>query len=45
LVDGGKFMFPNALDWILYVVACIGLALQAERLRAGGMSNVGLRTS
>jgi O-antigen ligase len=34
LVDGGKFMFPNALDWILYVVACIGLAVHAEQLRA-----------
>jgi exopolysaccharide production protein ExoQ len=33
LVDGGKFMFPNSLDWILYVVACLGLALHAERLR------------
>lgn len=36
LVDGGKFMFPNALDWILYVVSCLGLALQAGRLRANG---------
>jgi len=34
LVDGGKFMFPNALDWILYVVSCLGLALQAGQLRA-----------
>jgi len=34
LVDGGKFMFPNSLDWILYVVACIGLALRAEKIRA-----------
>ena len=34
LVDGGKFMFPNSLDWILYVVSCLGLALQARQLRA-----------
>ena len=34
LVDGGKFMFPNSLDWILYVVACLGLAIRAEKLRA-----------
>jgi exopolysaccharide production protein ExoQ len=34
LVDGGKFMFPNSLDWILYVIACLGLALRAEKLRA-----------
>jgi exopolysaccharide production protein ExoQ len=34
LVDGGKFMFPNSLDWILYVVSCLGLALQAKQRRA-----------
>jgi exopolysaccharide production protein ExoQ len=34
LVDGGKFMFPNSLDWILYVVSCLGLALQAQQRRA-----------
>jgi exopolysaccharide production protein ExoQ len=33
LVDGGKFMFPNSLDWILYVVSCLGLALQARQLK------------
>ncbi len=36
LVDGGKFMFPSSLDWILYVISCIGLALQANQLRASG---------
>lgn len=33
LVDGGKFMFPNSLDWVLYVLACIGLATHAEILK------------
>jgi exopolysaccharide production protein ExoQ len=33
LVDGGKFMFPSSLDWILYVISCIGLALQAKQIR------------
>jgi len=33
LVDGGKFMFPNSLDWILYVLCCLGLGIQARRLK------------
>jgi exopolysaccharide production protein ExoQ len=33
LVDGGKYMFPNSIDWVLYVVACLGLAAQARRLK------------
>jgi exopolysaccharide production protein ExoQ len=33
LVDGGKFMFPNSVDWVLYVLSCIGLATQARLLK------------
>jgi exopolysaccharide production protein ExoQ len=34
LVDGGKFMFPNSIDWVLYVLACLGVATQARLLKA-----------
>jgi exopolysaccharide production protein ExoQ len=33
LVDGGKFMFPNSVDWVLYVLACLGLAMEAKRVK------------
>jgi exopolysaccharide production protein ExoQ len=33
LVDGGKFMAPNSLDWILYLLCCLGLGIQARGLK------------
>jgi O-antigen ligase len=35
LVDGGKFMYPHAIDWVLYLIADAGLAAEVSRLRRG----------
>jgi exopolysaccharide production protein ExoQ len=33
LVDGDKFMVPHAIEWTMYIVADVGLAMEAKRLR------------
>jgi O-antigen ligase len=35
LVDGDKIMAPHTLEWLLYVIAYVGLAEEAKRIRAG----------
>lgn len=34
LVDGDKIMFPHTVEWLLFVVAYIGLAKDARRIRS-----------
>jgi O-antigen ligase len=34
LVDGSKFMLWTSIDWMMYLMADIGLATEAKRLRA-----------
>jgi exopolysaccharide production protein ExoQ len=33
LVDGDKFMVPHAIEWTMYILADVGLAMEAQRLR------------
>jgi O-antigen ligase len=33
LIDGNKFMFPNAIEWTMFVMADVGLAREARRVR------------
>lgn len=33
LVDGGKVMFPHTIEWLLLVVAYVGLANEARKIR------------
>jgi O-antigen ligase len=34
LVDGDKFMYPNAIEWTMFIMADAGLAYEAKRIRA-----------
>jgi exopolysaccharide production protein ExoQ len=34
LVDGSKFMHPTSIDWVMFVMADIGLAQEAKRVRS-----------
>jgi exopolysaccharide production protein ExoQ len=34
LIDGDKFMLPTALEWVMFIMADIGLANEARRVRA-----------
>ena len=34
LVDGDKFMFPNAIEWTMYIMADAALAAEAQRVRS-----------
>lgn len=36
LVDGGKFMFPNALEWPVSMMTYVGLENEARRLKSAG---------
>jgi exopolysaccharide production protein ExoQ len=33
LVDGDKFMVPHEIEWTMYILADVGLAMEAKRLR------------
>jgi O-antigen ligase len=33
LVDGDKFMYPNAIEWTMFIMADAGLAYEARRIR------------
>lgn len=33
LVDGDKFMYPNAIEWVMFIMADVGLAREAKRVR------------
>jgi exopolysaccharide production protein ExoQ len=33
-LDERSFMFPNFLEWVMYIVACVGLMNEARRLKA-----------
>jgi len=34
LVDGEKIMFPHTIEWVLFVMAYVGLSAEARRLRS-----------
>ena len=36
LVDGNKFMVPNALEWPVFMMAYVGLDNEARRVKALG---------
>jgi hypothetical protein len=38
LVDGGKFFFPHALYWMLFVMADAGLAAEARRVKTARLA-------
>lgn len=38
LVDGGKFMLPTGIEWVMFIVADVGLANEARRVRSAQRS-------
>lgn len=34
LIDGGKIMFPHTIEWLLFVMAYVGLSAEARRVRS-----------
>ncbi len=38
LVDGDKIMAPHTIEWVLYIMAYIGLSKEARRLRTLGLA-------
>ena len=37
LLGGDKIMFPHTIEWLLYVVAFVGLSAEARRIRSRGV--------
>ena len=38
LVDGNKFMFPNAIEWPIFMMAYVGLENEARRIKSLGVA-------